>query len=404
MKSVARNPAVVIDYLTNGIGVIHALSLESIGTALLTPGWPPLECFGRYSRFPKLRVSYWPRHQDSLLNTLLHLSERIDGMGVLFPCSDAQVETFMAVREQLSSRFHVPVASHLGPEFFEKNWQYQLADRVGVATPRYTTFVGGEVPDVQGFRFPLILKPSARVMGAGKFVFRLRLLRTQEDFDSYVELLAREYASRSFQLAENIPGSSDHLYTVGSYSNRDGRALRSYTGRKLSQYPYSHGHGSICETVAVPDEVVGMAQALLNEAGFHGISQVEFKLDARDGLYKLMEINPRSWSWIKLAACSGVNLPAIQYYDLTGDPRLKEALARPQENGSVFVNEYYVIHNRLRAEREFIRESRKTRPMVFAAGLDGEWRLSVSFRAASFIRTLARDVHRLLVEPRANVP
>lgn len=404
MKSVTPNPALVVDYLTNGIGVIHALGLASIDMALLRPGWPPLECFGRYSRFPKLRISYWPRHEDSLVNTLLRLSEQIEGKGVLFPCSDPQVETLMAAREQLSGRFHVPLASHLGPEFFEKNWQYQLADRIGVPTPRYTTFLGGEVPDVHGFRFPLILKPSARTKGAGKFVFRLRLLRSQADFDSYVDLLGREYAGRNFQLAEAIPGPPDHLYTVGSYSNRDGRVLRSYTGRKLSQYPYSHGHGSICETLAVPDDLVRMAQALLNEAGFHGISQVEFKLDPRDGLYKLMEINPRSWSWIKLAASSGVNLPAIQYYDLSGDPRLKEALARPQENGWMFVNEYYVIHNRLSAERKLIRESRKTRPLVFAAGLDGEWRLNLSFRAASFIRTIARDLHRLLVEPRANMP
>ena len=52
--------------------------------------------------------------------------------------------------------------------------------------------------------------------------------------------------------------------------------------------------------------------------GFHGISQVEFKRDPRDGRYKLMEINPRLWQWHGLAAACGVDLPRIAYCDLLG--------------------------------------------------------------------------------------
>ena len=43
--------------------------------------------------------------------------------------------------------------------------------------------------------------------------------------------------------------------------------------------------------------------------GFHGVSQVEFKRDPRDGRFKLMEINPRLWQWHGLAAACGVDLP-----------------------------------------------------------------------------------------------
>ena len=45
--------------------------------------------------------------------------------------------------------------------------------------------------------------------------------------------------------------------------------------------------------------------AALRAVGFHGISQVEFKRDPRDGVYKLMEINPRLWQWHGLAAACG---------------------------------------------------------------------------------------------------
>ena len=67
----------------------------------------------------------------------------------------------------------------------------------------------------------------------------------------------------------------------------------------------------------------------LRGLGFHGLSQVEFKRDARDGAYRLMEVNPRLWQWHGLAAACGVDLPRIAYWDLLG-ARLPPA----RQNGS----------------------------------------------------------------------
>ena len=47
--------------------------------------------------------------------------------------------------------------------------------------------------------------------------------------------------------------------------------------------------------------------------GHTGLSQVEFKRDPRDGVLRLMEINPRLWQWHGLAAACGVDLPRIAY-------------------------------------------------------------------------------------------
>jgi hypothetical protein len=66
-------------------------------------------------------------------------------------------------------------------------------------------------------------------------------------------------------------------------------------------------------------EFVDAALRLLRAFGYHGLSQVEFKRDARDGRYKLMEINPRLWQWHGLATACGVDLPRIAYADLTGE-------------------------------------------------------------------------------------
>ncbi len=92
-----------------------------------------------------------------------------------------------------------------------------------------------------------------------------------------------------------------------------------FTGRKLRQHPRRFGTGRFAESLWLPD----LAEAglrLLRELDFHGVSQVEFKRDPRDGRFKLMEINARHWLWHSLAAASGVNLSYVAYRDAIERP------------------------------------------------------------------------------------
>ncbi len=116
---------------------------------------------------------------------------------------------------------------------------------------------------------------------------------------------------------ELIPGGDDELYTVGSYIAVDGTVLGLFSGRKLRQSPPGVGTCRVGEAVWVQDNV-DAALRLLRAFEFHGVSQVEFKRDPRDGRYKLMEINPRLWLWHGLAAALGVDFARIAYLDLLG--------------------------------------------------------------------------------------
>ena len=53
--------------------------------------------------------------------------------------------------------------------------------------------------------------------------------------------------------------------------------------------------------------------AWLRSLGYTGFSYIEYKLDPRDGQYKLIELNARSWLNQFMATLSGVNFPAIVY-------------------------------------------------------------------------------------------
>ncbi len=372
------NPAVVVNAETAGIGIIHSLQLAGVDMATVERSWPP--ALGRFSRFPKQHLSYHSGAGSSLVDALLQFAADFDGKGVLFPSTDADLEQLILARDELSPHYHVPAAPHIGLRIFEKNWQYELAERAGVPIPLCVRFAAGVRPAVEGFRFPLILKPSSRAEAAGDKVFRLRILENEAELAQTLEEIAREFPGREFQVAENIPGEPDQLYTIGSYSNPEGRVVRSYSGRKLTQHPYYHGMASVSETLDLPARVFDQARRLLEEARFHGISQVEFKYDARDDQFKLLEINGRSWLWVKLAAFSGVNLPLIQYYDLTGDARFADAVASPQNARRFFVFDHHVKLNNLPAERALIGRLRGEKQLVSAIFAPGDWSLSLAHR------------------------
>jgi D-aspartate ligase len=163
--------------------------------------------------------------------------------------------------------------------------------------------------------FPVLVKPSDPVGFKRRFRRQAFHCETASEVDdAYAR--AEEFEP---MVQELVPGGDDALYTVGSYVARDGRPLGVFCGRKLRQTPPGIGTCRVGEAVWV-EEVVDAALRLLAAFGFYGLSQVEFKRDARDRRFKLMEINPRLWQWHGLAAACGVDLPRIAYADLVGAP------------------------------------------------------------------------------------
>ena len=56
--------------------------------------------------------------------------------------------------------------------------------------------------------------------------------------------------------------------------------------------------------------------------------EVEFKLDPRDGQYKLLDVNARTWGYHSLGAAAGVDFAYMQFADQLGLP-IERAKAKP---------------------------------------------------------------------------
>jgi predicted ATP-grasp superfamily ATP-dependent carboligase len=255
--------------------------------------------------------------EERCVEQLLALSDLIGRPAPVFPTHDEELAVVARNADALGGRFLCPAPGWEALERIQRK-RFQLAQAEAAAVPIPGTAypsTGAEAAAAAGdFGYPVLVKPSEPA--AFKRLHRRPAFRCATPQE-----LERAYAqSEAFapMVQELLPGGDDELYTLGSYLAKDGEPLGLFCGRKLRQTPREIGNCRVGEAVWV-DEVVEQGLTLLNRIGFHGISQVEFKRDPRDGRYKLMEVNPRLWQWHGLAAACGVDLVRIAYRDLLGD-------------------------------------------------------------------------------------
>jgi predicted ATP-grasp superfamily ATP-dependent carboligase len=75
-------------------------------------------------------------------------------------------------------------------------------------------------------------------------------------------------------------------------------------------YPVQGGPSTLREGVEHP-QVMELGLSLLKSLNWTGVGMVEFKVDPRDGVPKLMEVNPRFWGSLQLAIVSEVDFPYL---------------------------------------------------------------------------------------------
>ena len=326
-----RHPAVVLQVSwANGLDIIRDLAAEDV--PLLAVDDNP-RALGLHSRLAAGMVCPDPREdEEAFIMFLEQLGPRLPRRAVLFPTHDQYIWPISKNAKRLERWYLIPFSRwETMQRLHDKREQLETAKRVGVDIPK-TVFVDGDDDLARGadeIGFPAIFKPVESL------AFKIRFRRHVLEIGSRDELLRVYDKVRdcgTLMLQDIVPGGDEELYTLGSYLDARSRPLAQFTGHKLRQHPPRFGHVSMAASLWVP-ELAEAGLRLLHELGYHGVSQVEFKRDPRDGRYRLMEVNARHWMWHSLATACGVNLSLAAYRDAIGDPYV----ARRQSDGLKWV-------------------------------------------------------------------
>jgi D-aspartate ligase len=129
-------------------------------------------------------------------------------------------------------------------------------------------------------------------------------------------------------LQEYIPGGPRSVWMLDGYFDVRSECLAAFTGRKLRQHPTHTGMTSlgVCEHNA---DVVATTERLMKEIGYRGVVDMGYRYDARDGSYRLLDVNPRIGATFRLFVdSSGTDVLRALYLDMTGQPPRPRAAAR----------------------------------------------------------------------------
>jgi D-aspartate ligase len=90
--------------------------------------------------------------------------------------------------------------------------------------------------------------------------------------------------------------------------------------QRRRQHPLQFGRASTyVETVDLPI-LEEQSERFLREINYYGLVELEYKLDSRDGQYKLLDVNARTWGYHSLGARVGVDFSFMLYADQIGLP------------------------------------------------------------------------------------
>ena len=315
----SQSPAAVVVEVAwvNGLAAIRSLGRH--GVRVMAVDHRPY-ALGFKSRYATRVPAPDPAaDEDGFIRAVLGLGARLDAPAPLFPTHDEHLNALARHESDLAGSF---VLSSPGWEALQriqlKRHQIDQAVACGVPVPE-TRHPGSAAEAAAAGRelgYPVFVKPSDPL--EFKRVYRRQGFRCDSPADLEGAYAAMEGHQPMVQ--EFIPGGDDGLYTLGSYLSRDLRPLGLFCGRKLRQTGEHMGTCRVGESVWV-DAVVDDGLRLLRQLGCYGVSQVEFKLDPRDGVHKLIEVNPRLWQWHGLSGACGVDITHIAYLDLCGlDP------------------------------------------------------------------------------------
>lgn len=318
--------AVVIGGDYQGLGIVRSLGRRKFPVCIIDDE----RSIGRFSRYATHAVSVGSlREERRTVDKVLEVGRRIGLEGwVLYPTRDETVAAFARHGAELRKFFRVPTPDWNRTKWaWDKRNTYKLAESLGIAIPRtwYLRDIG-DLDKVAGSP-PFAVKPAIKQ----EFVRATKAKAWRADSrDELVELFKRASAHvgpGEIMIQDVIPGGGTQQFAYCCFF-KEGRAVGSMVVRRTRQHPAEFGRAStFVETVDLP-EIEETSERFLRAMRYYGLAEIEYKLDPRDGKYRMLDVNGRTWGYHALGARAGVDFVHMLHADQAGLP-VESARARP---------------------------------------------------------------------------
>lgn len=292
------------------------------------------------SRYLSGKFVWRPNGQDvdRFLKGMAMVGERLGRPAVLIPTDDLGAILISEHAPTLASWFRFPQPPPgLAHQLASKKGLYELCGKLGVPCPRmsFPTSHHGVEQFAATATFPVVVKAAeAWLLPAEARVKSTTIAHHPEELLTLYRRL-EDGSVGNLLLQEYIPRGSGEDWFFHGYADARSECLVSFTGVKLRSYPPYAGSTTLgrCQD---NQALRGQAEQLLRTIGYRGIMDLDYRLDLRDGKYKLLDFNPRVGAQFRVFEDeAAVDVVRALHLDLTG----RQVRRRPPAQGRVFVVE-----------------------------------------------------------------
>lgn len=341
-----------------GLSTIRCLGKEGIHTVAVD--YNENDRYGAASKYcsEQLIAPYYQENKEEFIQYLIDYAKKQEKKPVLIPCHDNYVEIMDEYCEELKPYYlFAQTQKGLATIVMDKEKLHALAKEYGVKVPEtvrvteddYTTQVEKRIG------FPCIVKPTDSPRFVATFRKKLFIVNNVTELVEAVEKAHEKNLEVIIQRI--IPGFDDHMYTFDAYLNQDSKVVHWTTCQKHRQYPINFGASVYTEQRYVK-ELYDIGAKFLEEIGYKGFGEIEFKKDENTGEYYLIEINARITNFNNLLYKVGLNFPYITYRELTGNPI--EPYAITHDTKRVF----WYVYEDLLAMKGYLKTNQLTKTQI----------------------------------------
>jgi D-aspartate ligase len=322
----AEVPVVVLKFDPNifhhgALGIVR--SLGRLGVAVYgvqEDRWTPVA----RSRYLKGKLGWVDAgSRDEHVSHLLELGHALGGRVVLIPTDDVGSSFVAEHARELAECFLFPLQDPLLVRSLSSKKQlFHLCREFGVPAPE-TWFPASRDELLElaaATTFPVVLKAiDPWLLHRGTKLASVVIARDADELRSWYDRMEDE-RHPNLMLQEYIPGGPESVWMYNGYFNAHSESLVQFTGTKLRQHPPYTGMTTlgICSSNEVVETTT---KRFMKALGYRGIVDMGYRYDARDGQYKLLDVNPRIGATFRLfVAGNGLDVARALYLDLTGQP------------------------------------------------------------------------------------
>ena len=265
-----------------------------------------------FSKYCTRRLVY-PSPRQSPNQFIEFLLKEIKGnhYDCLFPMEEETLLLLARHQSEISQYTYLLIPDLKKIEFVrDKGNLMRFSEAPGIPTPKTLYFSPAPAPRMaqdlnhflEEFPLPAVIKPR---ISSGSF--GIVYVKKREDLLSSYQSVHKRYP---FPLIQEWIPDGGGTFGLAALFDEVSNIKAAFIHKKLRMVPVQGGNSTLREGAEHP-QIMESGLSLFKLLNWVGVGMVEFKVDPRDGIPKLMELNPRFWGSLQLAIVSGVDFPYL---------------------------------------------------------------------------------------------